>query len=246
MDRSRGEEKGTIKEYCDSKCESRTMGTQKKTFSKSRCSFRSETNGALSETEALSRLRERIALGGQQSEYPLLAKPCDFAILKVGMSRLYEVDTTVFMCTSVQVVWQWSDTVQRLMLRYPNTATHFFRTIHVTNTIYPLESGHLQSYLCTTIKLISVQGYLLVLPPPMSCPSRYPAILSHSIFCLVIGNCLLNPLNAPSLKLLKPLLTSSWYFFSATAISRTIEAAEAEAMDADMGFVVRRRTLPSS
>src|SRR4051794_13830889 len=73
--------------------------------------------------------------------------------------------------------------------------------------------------------------YFLELPPPISCPNLYPAILSHSIFCLVIGNCLLKPLKAPSLRLLKPLLISSWYLFSAVAISRTIPLADEDETD---------------
>jgi hypothetical protein len=89
-------------------------------------------------------------------------------------------------------------------------------------------------------------GYLLELPPPMSWPNLYPAILSHSIFCLVIGSCLRSPLNAPSLRLVNPLFTSSWYFFSATVISLTIDVAEADVIDAETGLEVKRRTLPSS
>jgi len=88
--------------------------------------------------------------------------------------------------------------------------------------------------------------YLLVLPPPISWPSLYPAILSHSIFCLVIGNCLRKPLKAPSLRLLKPLLTSSWYFFSATVTSRIIDEADAEDIETEIGLVVKSRTFPSS
>lgn len=60
-----------------------------------------------------------------------------------------------------------------------------------------------------------------------------------------MGNCLLNPLNAPSLKLLNPLLISSWYFFSAPAISRTMLLADDSAV-AEIGLVVRSRTFPSS
>jgi len=53
-------------------------------------------------------------------------------------------------------------------------------------------------------------------------------------------------LKAPSLKLLNPLLTSSWYFFSATVISRSIVLADAEEMEAETGLLVRSRTFPSS
>ena len=92
----------------------------------------------------------------------------------------------------------------------------------------------------------SCLGVYLVLPPPISWPNRYPEIFSHSIFCRVMGNCLRRPLNAPSLRLRKPRLSSSWYFFSTTAISFTIAAADEEDTDWWTGLSVKSLTLPSS
>jgi hypothetical protein len=77
--------------------------------------------------------------------------------------------------------------------------------------------------------------------------TRYPLIFSHSIFCLVIGNCLLNALNAPSLRLPNALFRSSWYFRSIIAICfATSEALADEDKETEIGLSVRRRTLPSS
>lgn len=116
--------------------------------------------------------------------------------------------------------------------------THACTNHHIVS-FSPISHTSLVSFLSP------IHVYLRELPPPISCPNLYPAILSHSIFCLVIGNCLLSPLKAPSLKLLNPLLISSWYLFSTTAIPRTILLAD-DNETAETGLVVRSRTFPSS
>ena len=82
---------------------------------------------------------------------------------------------------------------------------------------------------------------------PTSCQFKvHSQQLHHAYhtFCRVTGNCLLKPLKLPSDSVVKALFTSSWYLFSAFAISRTSVSALLPLVSTF--FDVDMRTLPSS
>ncbi|KAI7340989.1 hypothetical protein KC340_g87 [Hortaea werneckii] len=66
----------------------------------------------------------------------------------------------------------------------------------------------------------------------------YPWCFSHSILCLVTGNCLLSPLKLPSASVVKARFNSSWNLFSALAISFTTASAPPLTLPTSTFFVV--------
>ena len=87
-------------------------------------------------------------------------------------------------------------------IKYPHSSFLFASVLHMFQTL-----------------AMSIRGHLFI--PPISLPTLNPPTFSHSIFCLVTGNCLLNPLKLPSLNCVNPLLSSSCHFLSTFAISFT-------------------------